>query len=256
MISNQLLDEIITISEKGKLLDKQMIKKLIKEVVSNIDSYSKRLFGPVRFKPSKIFNAETNVKTGEIRFSLENCYNEVNDMKDASILEKNLHILGIILHEIEHLQETYKLRKGGVEGKLINVSDYQVDYLINGKLNNDTYYVNPSEKIAYAKSYKKLINILSNHPTFIKQYPEVFKNILNNYINNLELGYDLDTLNTPLLDFIVSFGDVEYLKQVKFRLSRKRNIVKINQMDLEDRFMYGMPITKRKVKQLERKRIK
>ena len=253
MISNELLNEIIEISEKGQLLDSKMIRKIVKEVVSNIDRYSRNLFGPLRFKQSKVFNAETNISTGEMRFCLENCYKDINAIKDATVLEKNLHLLGTILHEVEHLQEQYKLRKGKIEGKLINVSNYQVDYLIDEELNEDTYYVNPSEKIAYGLSYRKLIDILSNHPNFTKKYPKVFKNIYNTYIMNLELGYNLDMPNVPLIDFITSFDDVEYLKQIKIRLSRKRNMFKINKMDLEDRFMYGMPVSKRHVKLLERK---
>jgi hypothetical protein len=42
------------------------------------------------------------------------------------------------------------------------------------------------------------------------------------------------------------------LNKVKYKLYKKRSIVNISKMSLEERFMYGLPITKRKVKQLEK----
>ena len=167
------------------------------------------------------------------------------------------NILAIIIHEISHLQENTKVRKYNTEGKLIKFSNYQKNYYNEkGDLNRDTYYTNPSEKIAFALSYKKLLEIVEKYPEFTKNYSKVYRNIRKSYLLNLKLGYSqrkMNLYNTPLVDFAGCLNDDKLLKRVKLGLISSRNIRKIHKLSLEERMMYGLPMTKRQVKILEKK---
>ncbi len=257
MISSELFEEIIEISNNGKLIDKYIIRKIVKELISNSDKITRRKFKALKFESNPDCCARANVEYGELKVSLESCYEDVNTYKGASILEKNLHIIAVILHEVEHLKEIYKVKCNKTEGKLINLANYQVNYNKDGDVNYDTYYMDPSEKIAYALSYKKLLDFLNNYPNLKKTYFTEFSHINDEYIERLKYGYKKKSngmYNVPLIDFSSKLGDLSVFNRVKFRLVRTRNIRKIRRMSIEERLMYGLPVTKRKMKLLERKK--
>ena len=255
MISNQTLKEIIHISNQNKLLDKIMIRKIVKEVISNCDRDTRLKFRHVRFKESDEFCAKANPWNKKFSISLKTTYKEVNNYESISTLEKNLHILAIILHEAEHLKEIDKMRRNKVEGKLIRLSDYEIDGYMDNGLNYDIYYKDPSEKIAFAMSYKNLIELLNNYPNFKEKYKKEYINIKSTYIEHLMYGYELkknSSYNVPLIDFSSNINDKLVNKKVRLRLIRNRNILKMKKMSLEEQFMYGLPVNKRKIKRLER----
>ena len=221
MISNNLFEEIIKISERGKLLDRKMIKIIVKEIISSADRYTKRRFKLVNFNCSDKYCAIADIDHGKLTVSIPSCYEEVKSYRNASTLEKNLHILAIILHEVEHLKEVYKKRFNRIEGKLIKLSDYQTDYYVGEDVNYDTYYTDPSEKIAYASSYKKLLEFLINYPGFNEKYFREFAHINNEYIERLKYGYketSRNRCNTPLIDFTRELNREDVFKKTKLKL--------------------------------------
>lgn len=257
MISNKTLTEIINLSNQKKLLDKTIIRKLVKEIISKCDRDTRLKFTHVGFRDTEEFCAEVIPLTKKFTVSLKSIYEEVNDYGNISALEKNLHILAILLHEAEHLKEIDKTKRNTVEGKLINLSNYEINGYKDNGLNYDIYYKDPSEKIAYAMSYKNLLELLTNYPGFSVKYRKEYKNIKNAYIENLMYGYEPrknGRYNVPLIDFSNAINNKSIKRKVKLRLMRNRNILKIKNMSLEEQFMYGLPINKRKIKKLERKK--
>ena len=251
MISNQTLTEIIHISNQNKLLDKVIIRKIVKEIISNCDRDTRLKFRHVEFRNCEEYCAEAIPRTKKITVSLKSIYEDIYDYENTSTLEKNLHILAILLHEAEHLKEIDKIKRNRVEGKLLNLSNYMADDYES----DDIYYKDPSEKIAYAVSYKNLLQLLTNYPGFRGKYKTEYISIYKKYLENLMYGYEHvknGRYNVPLIDFS-AFIDESMKRKVKFRLTRTRNIVKIKKMSIEEQFMYGLPVNKRKMKKLKGK---
>jgi len=259
MINEQLFKEIVDISKKGILIDKQMIRKLVREIVSNTDFMTRRRYKYTYFRHCDNFCGKTNINQGKICFSIKTCYEEVENFKKISILEKNLHIIAIILHEIEHLQEPRKTRKNKFDGKIIRISNKQKNYFNNGgDVNFDTYYLDPSEKIAFANSYKKLLEYLDNYPNFKEQYFEEYKNINNEYVERLFYGYEKKEngdYNIPLIDFIVAIKKISSLKELNFKLVKKEDAKNIKKINIEKRLMYGLPVSSEEVENFEKQKI-
>ena len=259
MISEQLFQQVLDISKKGILLDKQIIRKLVRNIISNTDFMTKRRYKYTYFRNIDDFCGKTNIDEGKICFSIKTCYEEVNEFNNISILEKNLHIIAIILHEIEHLLEPRKTRKKGFDGKLIRISDTRENYFTkDGDINFDTYYCDPSEKIAFAMSYKKLVEYLENYPDFKEEYYEEYRNINNEYVERLFYGYEKKEngkYNTPLIDFVVNINKISNLKKLKFKLVKKDEAKNYKKFDIETRLMYGLPVTTEEVENFEKSKI-
>lgn len=259
MLSKNLFEKVIEISKKGQYIDKRMIRILVRNIISNTDFKTRRRFKYTYFRNIDNFCGKTEIKDGKICFSIKTCYDEVEQFENISMLEKNLHIIAIILHEIEHLQEPTKTRKNGFDGKIIRISDTQENYLNkNGDVNFDTYYSDPSEKIAFANSYKKLVDYLDEYPNFKEQYFEEFKNINNEYIERLFYGYEQKEnkeYNVPLLDFVINIKRISSLKSLKLKLVKKGESKNLKKFNIEKRLMYGLPVSYKEVENFEKQKI-
>lgn len=257
MISERLFEKIIYVSKRGQLIDKRLIMNLVRDIISKTDFRTRHLFSRVVFTNNILFSACTNQESGMIAFNLKNCYELADELECASVLEKNLHILALIFHEVEHLKEINKVKKDSFEGKLIKISNKQTDYYKNGEVNYHTYYKNPSEKIAYAMSYKNLLEFLNSYDNFKEIYPEEYAAINNRYVEMLMNGYEFlnGKYNTPLIDFIVAIKNKSCLKDIKFKLVKSGKQKNIDKISIEKRFMYGFPINEENVNKLNKKKI-
>ena len=88
MIRKKLFEEVLELSEKGILLEKRMIRKLVRNIVSNIDFITRKKFKYTYFRDFDNFCAKTNIEDHKICFSMKTCYEEVNEYNKASVLEK------------------------------------------------------------------------------------------------------------------------------------------------------------------------
>ena len=174
-----MLEEIINISNNFRLIDKDTIMKIARYEISKLDENTKKNFKYFLFVKNTCFGGMTNPSKGIILIDLENCYADVNSMKKLSILEKNLYIVSVVLHEIEHLKEENKIEEENIEGNLIYISDFISNYE-KGRIVEDNYDNNPCEKIAFAKSWKKILYIANKYPNFRENYFDAYK-----YINNM-----------------------------------------------------------------------
>lgn len=103
MISNELLEEIIDISLKGKYIDRKILQKVFDEVFVSLDDYTKRNFN--RFEITEIFSlnntvAACNPEEGIILFDIYESYYVENQNKYLSVLSRNLNIIINLLHEM------------------------------------------------------------------------------------------------------------------------------------------------------------
>lgn len=254
MLSNDLFEEIIGLSKNRKLIDNDLFKRIVLDVISKTDDITRTRFNKIRFVKNNKFCGLANPELGQLRFCMKSCYEDVKLYKNTTILTKNLHILAIILHEIEHLREIDKITRNTYQGKLINLSDLE-DY---DRLDEDIYYTDPSEKIAYAMSYKRLLNYLSTYPNFKKEYFSEYINIYNSYIDRLKYGYvklDNGRYSIPLVHFLSAVKKLSHLKDIGFKLVKKGEATNISKMSLEKKFMYGFPIKEEEMKKLESRKV-
>ena len=124
--------------------------------------------------------------------------------------------------------------------------------------NEEIYYTDPSEKIAYAMSYRNLVLYLFNYPNFKNKYLKEYISVFNKYIDNLQYGYrklDNGKYNIPLVHFLSATKKMSHLKDVGFKLVKKGEAKNISKIGLDDKFMYGFPITEEEMKTLESRKI-
>jgi len=260
MISKELMDEVIALSKENKMIDKKLVQKIVTYVVSKLDYKTKNNFRGVVFTTNKKFLGYTIPKHGIIIFDLESFGMELEEIdeidENATMLDKNLYLVGIILHEIEHLKEPNVPSKS-FESKLIKISNSKLDPE-KTKIRGNTYYTNPSEKLAFAKSIRNLLTILNNYPNFKEEYFDSYVFINNLYIENLKLGYEKQWgggYNTPLFDFLIDIAQLSHLKSLKIKLVKKGEYKKIDRCSLERKFMYGLPIKEEDMEELDKKKI-
>lgn len=260
MISKVLIDEVIALSKENKIIEKDLLKKIIFSLLQGLDPVTKKNFKGVIFLNNQDFVGYTKPIQGVIFFDLGEFENELDDIEqipeNATALDKNLFLIGVILHEIEHLKEPNVPSKS-FESKLIKISNSKLDPE-KTKIRGNTYYTNPSEKLAFAKSIRNLLTILNNYPNFKEEYFDSYVFINNLYIENLKLGYEKQWgggYNTPLFDFLIDIAQLSHLKSLKIKLVKKGDYKKIDRYSLERKFMYGLPIKEEDVEELDKKKI-
>ena len=216
MISNELLDEIIDISSKGKYIDKKILQRVFEEIFVDVDDYTKKNFNKLEF-----VNIDRKTETlgicyadeGIIQIDLIENYIYENRQKNINMFIKNLKIINKLFHELEHLKQPYKITKNNFESELLKSS-----IIYDEKLYDDLYNCIPSEKIAFANSWKLLLNNLLNYPSFDSKYFDEYKFVNNEYIRNLKLGYIFDEFyeeyNVPLFTYLKKTEQLDVLKKV------------------------------------------
>lgn len=255
MISNEFLEEIIEISKQRKLIDQTFVCKFVEELISNADEITQNIFSYFGFCNNKDFLGKTNPDSGVILLSLDECYKNANMLK-IPMLEKNILILNTILHEFEHLKEYSKEKKNGIEGKLIYISNFANSYA-DSKTNIYRYYINPSEKIAEAQSWKELLKIVKQYPNFISNYEGTYNFINNMYINRLKQGYEKKengNYNIPIFDFLRLINRLSLANEI-FKLVPSEEKNNVGKFSLEKRFMYGFKINHEEMKELNKKKL-
>lgn len=253
MISNELLEEIIDISLKGKYIDKKILQKVFDEVFVSLDDYTKRNFN--RFEITEIFSlnntvAACNPEEGIILFDIYESYYVENQNKYLSVLSRNLNIIINLLHEMEHLKELYKMTKQNFESKILKSS---IDCA--HKNYKKLYEFIPAEKIASANSWENLFYNIKLYPNFKENFYDEYKFVNNEYIKNLKLGYyfseSFETYNKPLFHYLSKIGQKEVLEYAEKYYIENQDILVLN-----DKLKYGLPITKNDMRMINKQKIK
>lgn len=256
MISNELLEEIIEISLKGKYVNKTIIMKVFDEVFKSLDNSTKQLFNDLQFGSIERQTSTTGIcyiELGIIKLDLINSYIYENKNKYTSILIKNLNIIIALLHEIEHLKEPIKILKDNFESKLLKYSMES-----NNEFYEELYDYIPAEKIAYANSHKTMLENISKYPRFKKKFFDEYKYINNKYIKNLKLGYSydeyLEEYNVPLFYYLERTNQLDVLCELgEWKSSSSPKI--LNFILPETKLKYGLPITRIDMEDINSKKI-
>ena len=278
MISNELIEKIIYISSKGKLLDKKTILELAVDILNSLDEYTISKFNGIIFdKPSicdKYSYASLNKNNGKIKIYLD----EINKKKFNSILEKNLMLVESLIHEFKHLEESKKILVGDFESLLLMASDNNVIYesLLKNKqiekalpnfLKNiiflkyyyKIYSIIPAERIADIEAFNDLFEGISKYPNFKIKHIEEYKSIKEKTVGSYFRGYKFDGLNysVPLIEYFKKIDNLEILNIFEFYKNNSEEFIKKSKeyFSLKERLKYGLPIEEKDRKKIYKKLI-
>ena len=253
MISNELLEEIISISLKGRFINKEILQRIFDELFVSLDDYTKQNFN--RLELTEIFSLDhiiaiCNPNEGIIIFDLYENYYVENKNKNKSMLCRNLNIIVNLLHEIEHLKQPYKIKIQSFESKLLksSIAYFHKEY-------KRLYEYVPAEKIASANSWENLFYNVKLYPNFKENFYDEYKFVNNEYIKNLKLGYyfseSFETYNKPLFHYLSKIGQKEVLEYAEKYYIENQDILVLN-----DKLKYGLPITKNDMRMINKQKIK
>ena len=270
MISNELLEEVISVSLKNKYMDEELITKIILDTVSNMDEATKNFLNKIEFCKIDLFGASAlcNIDTGNLKIDLEQIKQYEDRQKRFSMLDCNLEILQIIIHELKHLQSNYIMSLNNIESKLIEISSYDYIYKkclheakkkANGfiqinklakKLYSDYRYDNfeiiPDERLAEIGSFECLIEAVSKYPNFTISYLEEYRFLLREYKRVLCEGYSyrkkFDNYSSTLIKYLISINRLDLLSYlgINLKICGSNNL---SNMDLTTKMKYGLPIS-------------
>ncbi len=259
MISNELLEQIIYLSEKGILVDKNLINHIVLDEINNSDYITKDIFSGLTFE--KIYEKDImclcNTLKGIITVDLNKLYKY--HRRTENVLYTNLQIVRYVLHELEHLKEKYKSTKDDTIKLLLDISNPDIMYDIYkskllskkrkdkkvDKLYFKLYNFIPGERIADIDSSLKILKSVKSYPKNLN----IHKKLEKDYINNLYSGYIKvfkgNMFNVPLEDYLYNINQEKYLYDFKFYSSDKKefydNVTKL--YSIEDKMRFGLPIT-------------
>lgn len=273
MINQELMDEIIYISLKNQYINKELIEKIVLDIIDNCDKLTQNLFGGIYFgKPSLNFFIAEADENNRIIANYEEMVKQGNLASYKSYLERNLKIIAYLLHEIEHLKENSKLRKNTFESDIIRLGNLEYIFerifkRISEKVDNykkseiltlkkyEKFYEKqwtfiPIERIAETKARETILNSLINYNGFIEKFFTEYKNLTKYYINSLKMGYELGEYNkcmSPMFRFFKSLecmNDLDYIINIAPKLTS------------QDKMMYGLPIKPKDVIEINKIKIK
>ena len=139
MISQELMDEIIYVSLKNQIISKELIEKIVIDIINNCDVVTQNLFNGLYFEK---IDWEFAIAALEPNSRIVADYDEIlslcEDSTHMTFLEKNLYILHYIFHEIEHLKEDSKIMKNDYESIILKYG--------SGKYIYNRYYNSVSKK--------------------------------------------------------------------------------------------------------------
>lgn len=278
MISNELLYEIIYVSLKGRLISKDLLVRVAYDVIGNLNHITQSKFNDLRFVDIKedLGMCYCVKEDGLIGYDYNKIISRFEKIPNYPKLELNLLIIQKLLHEIEHLNEFYKITKNDLQAKLIECStgEYIMDLFDTIALSKITdedkaydyadklymeYNINywdiiPMEKIAEADSFKRILASLDNYDGFDTKYLDVYSDVMEMYCGSLKLGYHYNKktglYNAPLLKYL------KVLKNIGGEIDLSEIIIPENNYSLEDRLKYGLKVSNDEFNELEKIKLK
>ncbi len=273
MISQELLDQIIYVSLKQEYITKELIEKIVLDIIDNCDKLTQNLFGGIYFGEASFdfFMAEAD-ENNRIIANYEEMIRQGDLSKRQSHLERNLKIIAYLLHEIEHLKEEGKLQKNTFESNIIRLanleyifeqifkgvskkfSNYKVAEVMSLKKYEQFYKKNwcfmPIERIAEVEARKAILKSLINYDGFSDKFFTEYKNLTKYYISGLKMGYEVGDYNkysSPIFRFYKSLECISDLE----------NIINITpKLTSQEKMMYGFPIKPIDVIEINKMKIK
>lgn len=225
-INNKILD----LKDIEKILELLVIEKCLNDYILNINVQSIRSNNLASYSN---YTKKITIYTKMIEQMVKDIENNIlNTNNFETTLYKNLSILQILLHEIEHAnQQKIAYNDNTLEALIIRLS-----YLVNNEYDERLYEYCPEERLAEIKSFDEINTLIRYINTKLILLPNIIeteklKRQLRSY------HYKDNFITVPIVDYF-TLGNKEKLLDA-FDLS---NDVLVKNT-LNDRFKYGFPIS-------------
>lgn len=224
-------NRIIDYNDISKILELLIIDKQLSNYILDID------IQPIRSNNLASYSNYSKIITiysETIELMINNIEsNMLNTNKFENTLYKNLSLVQVILHEVEHAnQQKIAYNENNLEAFILRLSD-----LVKPEYNEKLYEINPQERLAEINSYYSIIQIVNNYNSnnlyFISEVlnTDLLKKQLRGY------HYQNSTITVPIIDYFTLSNKSDFLNC--FDLSQ--NVYE--NYDLNNRFKYGFPIS-------------
>lgn len=251
---NEAFRIALSYSRRGKILDEEAIKRIVNVIVQEkgIQKYLKGVYvgetfgtGVVEMFAAAGYNVKSKLLCISTRNSTYSCnmmfkdYQEGKEVsKQEEMLFKNIFLLQILLHELEHVnQKQIKAKGKGIEHDLVVLG-----------LKNDnnqsfeSYRCDPTERLAEIKAWDAICTFLE---PFKNVYPSLYNYALEKKKHSITTSY-VDE------DGYIEEGPTYRFAQLvssprKLIISKAiRNIHELEQelTGTEVRLIYGLPVSK------------
>lgn len=223
-------NKIIDIKDIDKILDLLINEKQLNNYILNIDVQPIRSNNLASYSN---YSKKITVYYHTIELMLKNIESNILNIGDfEKILYKNLSLLQVILHEVEHAnQEKIAYNENSLEAFIIRLS-----YLVKPEYNEKLYEFQPEERLAEIKSYENIIQFMNYFNDNLIFIPELLNMEL---LRRQLLGYHYknSSINIPIVDFFTLGNKSELLNCIDL----SSNFLK--DYSLNNRFKYGFPIS-------------
>lgn len=223
-------NEILNLKDIDKILELLVSEKSLNEYILNIDVQQ---IGSNNLASYSNYTRKITIYTKTIDQMVKDIDNNVININEFEIiLYKNLSILQILLHEIEHAnQQKIAYHNNSLEALIIRLS-----YLVNNGYDEKLYEFCPEERLAEIKSFEEINTMISYINNKLDLLPiiiqiEKLKRQLRGY------HYKNNFVTVPIVEYF-TIGDKENLLDA-FDLSAST----LNNYTLNDRYKYGFPIS-------------
>ena len=223
-------NEILNLKDIEKILELLVVEKSLNEYILNIDV---QLIRSNNLASYSNYTKKITIYTKTIDQMVKDIdSNILNISKFETSLYKNLSILQVLLHEIEHAnQQKIAYHNNNLEALIIRLS-----YLVNNGYDEKLYEFCPEERLAEIKSFEEINTMIS----YINNKLDLLPNVIETEKLKRQLRgyhYKNNFVTVPIVEYF-TIGNKEKLLET-FDLSKAA----LNKYALNDRYKYGFPIS-------------
>lgn len=224
-------NEIINLKDIEKILELLVINKCLNDYILNINVQHIRSNNLASYST---FTKEITIYVRMIEQMVSDIDFAILGASDfEKLFFKNISILQVLLHEVEHAcQYKSAYHENNLEALIIRMS-----YLVDNGYDEKLYEYCPEERLAEIKSFNELNNSVECLDT--KRLIVLSKVLKTESLKRLLRGYHYADgyVNVPIVDYF-NFGN-------KINLLNSSNLLDnvYGRYTLKERFKYGFPIT-------------
>lgn len=230
-------NKILDLKDIEKILELLVINKCLGNYILNID------IQPIRSNNLASYSTFTKniiIYTGTLELMVKNIEKNILIASDIEKnLYKNLSILQILLHEVEHAnQEKILYTENSLEAFIIRMS-----CLVSNSYNENLYEYCPEERLAEIKSFEEILSLITIINNKLEKLSEIIE---TEKLQRLLRGYHYSKslVNCPLITYFKLGNKEEILQSFDWYSDTPENALSqaSNIYNLNLRMKFGFPI--------------
>ena len=223
-------NEILTLRDIDRIMELLVIEKDLNKYILNIDVQQ---IGSINLASYSNYTKKIIIYTKTIDQMVKDIdVTILNTDSFETTLYKNLSILQVILHEVEHAnQQKIAYIDNTLEALIIRLS-----FLVNNNNDERLYELCPEERLAEIKSFEEIKTLISYINNKLVLLPEIIemeelKRQLKGY------HYKNNFVTIPIVDYFTLGNQQKLLKALELTDDIQEKYI------LSERFKYGFPIS-------------